>query len=368
VPSIHRTPNQRWRARYRDPSGRSRSRTFDRKIDATRFLERVGVDVQRGEWTDPALRRTTLGRWAEEWFDTTAPLKPSTRRGYRAILNRRILPYWGERPIGSIDRADVRRWVAELTGDGLSPKWVRNVASVLALVLELAQDAGAIRDNPARRLRLPRSGRPEARFLTAEEVSRLADATREEYRFFVVLAAYTGLRPGELCGLRVKRLNLLRRRVHVAETLQPIGGELVSGPPKTYEVRSVPLPRFVAAQAEAHLTARTAQLERSLVPDDWVFGGQNDPAAGLNRDSFRKWVMLPALRAAGLPEAVRTHDLRHTCASLLIQLGAHPKAIQERLGHSDISVTLNLYGHLFPSLEEHLTESLEALWRSAGGR
>ena len=83
-----------------------------------------------------------------------------------------------------------------------------------------------------------------------------------------------------------------------------------------------------------------------------MFGGQRDPADGLNRDSFRKWAMIPALRDAGLPEAVRTHDLRHTCASLLIQLGAHPKAIQERLGHSDISVTLNLCGHLFPSLEE----------------
>jgi integrase len=96
-----------------------------------------------------------------------------------------------------------------------------------------------------------------------------------------------------------------------------------------------------------------------------VFGGQRDPADGLNRDSFRKWAMIPALRDAGLPEAVRTHDLRHTCASLLIQLGAHPKAIQERLGHSDISVTLNLYGHLFPSLEEHLTDALDDLWRTA---
>jgi integrase len=141
----------------------------------------------------------------------------------------------------------------------------------------------------------------------------------------VVLAAYTGLRPGELCGLRVRRLDLLRRRVHVAETLQPVKGVLISGPPKSYENRSVPLPRFVAAQAEEHLAARAGQLGRALGPDDWVFGGQRDPADGLNRDSFRKWAMIPALRDAGLPEAVRTHDLRHTCASLLIQLGAHPR-------------------------------------------
>lgn len=113
----------------------------------------------------------------------------------------------------------------------------------------------------------------------------------------------------------------------------------------------MPISRFVAAEAEAHLALRVAQLARPLHPDDWVFGGQADPADGLNRDSFRKWVMLPALAEIGLPLAVRTHDLRHTCASLLIELGAHPKAIQDWLGHSDITVTMNLYGHLFPSLE-----------------
>lgn len=363
--SIERTPNRRWRARYRDRSGRSRSRTFDRKVDATRYLEVVGADLQRGEWTDPTLRRSTVASWAEAWYDTTAPLKPTTRDGYRKALNRRVLPRWGDRPLGTIDRAEVRQWVAEMTNEGLSPKWIRNIVSVFALVLDLARDAGALKDNPARRIRLPRSSRLEPHFLTAEQVAALAAEMRDEYRFLVVLAAYTGLRPGELCGLRVRRLDLLRRRVHVAETLQPVRGVLVSGPPKTYENRSVPLPRFVAAQAEDHLAARAGQLGRALGPDDWVFGGQRDPADGLNRDSFRKWAMIPALRDAGLPEAVRTHDLRHTCASLLIQLGAHPKAIQERLGHSDISVTLNLYGHLFPSLEEHLTDALDELGRIA---
>lgn len=367
MPSIERTPNKRWRARYRDLSGRSHSRTFDRKVDATRFLELTAADLQRGEWTDPTLRRSSLRSWAESWFETTAALKPSTRVGYRHVLDRRVLPRWGDRPLGSIDRAEVRQWVAELADEGLSAKWIRNIVSVFALVLELARDAGALRDNPAHRIRLPRITRPEPRFLTAEEVARLAAVTREEYRFFMWLAAYTGMRPGELCGLRVRRLDLLRRRVHVAETLQPIRGVLTSGPPKTYEVRSAPLPRFVVRQAEEHFAMRAGQLGRALGPDDWVFGGQDDPAEGLNRDSFRKWVVLPALRAAGLPEAVRTHDLRHTCASLLIQLGAHPKAIQDRLGHSDIGVTLNLYGHLFPSLEEHLTDALEDLWRTASG-
>jgi hypothetical protein len=196
VGSIERTPNKRWRARYRDRSGRSRSRTFDRKVDATRYLEVMGADLQRGEWTDPTLRRSTVASWAEAWYDTTAPLKPTTRDGYRKALNRRVLPSWGDRPLGSIDRAEVRQWVAEMTNEGLSPKWIRNIVSVFALVLDLARDAGALKDNPARRIRLPRSSRVEPHFLTAEQVAALAAEMRDEYRFLVVLAAYTGLRPG----------------------------------------------------------------------------------------------------------------------------------------------------------------------------
>ena len=364
--SIDRTPNGRWRARYRDLSGRSRSKTFDRKVDANQNLERIGADMQRGEWADPQLQKSIVATWAESWYATTAPLKPSTRHGYRKALNRRVLPRWGERPLGSIDRAEVREWVAELTDEGLSPARIRNVVSVLAQVLDLARDARAMRDNPVRGVRLPRTTRVEPNFLDASQVARVADVIRSDYRFFVLLAAYCGLRPGEMCGLRVRRLDTVRRRVHVAETLQPISGELISGPPKSYEIRTVPVPQFVMEEAAAHLDMRAKQLGRSLEPEDWVFGNQQDPAEGLNRDSFRKWVMVPALEDAGLSPKVRTHDLRHTCASLLISLGAHPKAIQERLGHSDISVTLNLYGHLFPSLEEQLTDALDDLGRSAG--
>lgn len=113
------------------------------------------------------------------------------------------------------------------------------------------------------------------------------------------------------------------------DVVDQIRGVLTSGPPKTYEVRAVPLPRFLIEAAGTHLGIHAEQLGRALGPDSWEFGGQDDPAEGLNRDSFRNWVVLPALRTAGLPEAVRAHDLCHTCGSLLIQLGAHPKAIEE---------------------------------------
>lgn len=135
--------------------------------------------------------------------------------------------------------------MAELTDEGLSPTRIRNVVSVFALVLDLARDARAMRDKPVRGIRLPRTTRVEPNFLDASQVARATDAIRSDYRFFVLLAAYCGLRPGEMCGLRVRRLDTARRRVQVAETLQPISGELISGPPKSYEIRTVPVPQFV---------------------------------------------------------------------------------------------------------------------------
>jgi integrase len=166
--------------------------------------------MQRGEWADPQIQKSIVATWAESWYATTAPLKPSTRHGYRKALNRRVLPRWGDRPLGSIDRAEVREWVAELTDEGLSPARIRNVVSVFAQVLDLARDARAMRDNPVRGVRLPRTTRVEPAFLDANQVARVADAIRSDYRFFVLLAAYCGLRPGEMCGLRVRRLDTAR--------------------------------------------------------------------------------------------------------------------------------------------------------------
>ena len=99
---IDRRPSGRWRARYRDPEGRERSQTFDRKGDAERFLQRNGADLQRGEWIDPALRRVLFAEWADQWWQTTARLRPSTRRGYWQILQNHVLPEFGDRTAGLV--------------------------------------------------------------------------------------------------------------------------------------------------------------------------------------------------------------------------------------------------------------------------
>jgi integrase len=207
-------------------------------------------------------------------------------------------------------------------------------------------------------VRVPASPKTELVFLTPEQVERLAAAIGPRHATLVRFAAYTGLRAGETCALRVGRLDLLRGRVLVAESVTEVEGHgLVFGEPKTNERRSVTLPAFLRDELGAHLAGRHAKS------DDFVFPSSSGGV--LRHKMFYKRVFKPAVAAAGLPPGLRYHDLRHTCASLCIALGAHPKAIQERLGHSSITVTLDRYGHLFPKLDEALTERLDLLRNQA---
>ncbi len=171
------------------------------------------------------------------------------------------------------------------------------------------------------------------RFLTAGEVLEVADVIAEPYRALVLTAAYAGCRFRELAGLRVHRLDLLRRTLTVAEALSDVRGQVRLSPPKTAAARrQVALPKFLTDELEGHLVRWPPASE------GFVFTA---PEGGpLRRTNVRRREWLPAVRAS-VGEPLRFHDLRHTHAALLIAQGEHPKVIQLRLGHSSIQVTLD---------------------------
>jgi hypothetical protein len=242
MPSLERTPlsgrypKGGWRARYRDPQGKSQRQTFPARAAAQRFLERNGTSIQRAEWIDPELRRTRFEYWSDLWWATTVHLRPTTRHGYGGALRARVLPAFEGRRIAEIDRAVVRKWIAEISAAGYAPKSMRQAVSVLSMIMQLAQESGAVLSNPAQRHRLPRVMREEPVFLTAAQVETLAASVRTPYGFLVRFAAYTDLRPSELCGLRVGRLDVLRGTVEVAETLIPCTANSLSGRRRTTRV------------------------------------------------------------------------------------------------------------------------------------
>ncbi len=354
-----------WQARMPNPAlgGAAKvERTFRTRREAEEWLTAQGAAVLRGEYIDPRLADRPWREVAEAWQATWVDLKPTTRGGYESILRHHLLPAWGGRKVGGITHEAVQKWVAGLSAAGLAPGTVRSVYSVFRSATNAGVRLGLVRVNPCAAVRLPRTPHHEMLALTAEEVRAVAEAIHPAYRALVYAAAYTGLRAGELGGLRRRNLDLLHSRLVVAEALKEVGGRLFVGPPKTHERRAVSLPTFLRDMLAEHLSTFSPG---GAGPEAYVF--QTVTGAPIRHNQFYKRYFKPAVRAA-LPKAkhgLRFHDLRHTCASLLIAAGAHPKAIQVRLGHSSIQITMDRYGHLLPSVDDALAGALDATHAAA---
>jgi integrase len=355
-----------WRAHYRTPSGAQRNKSFARKIDAERFLASIESSKVTGTYVDPALAKVTVGQWAQRWLDGQAHLKPTTRSRYKGILRKHIHPRWDRVRLANVSHGDVQAWVTELA-KAHSPATVQKIHRVLSLVLDMAVKDGRLARNVANGVNLPRVSKHEHRYLTHEQVDDLANETgypagsnkhaaydtraNETYRLVVLFLAYTGVRFGEMAALRVARLDLRRNRAVIVESVTPVQGQgLVWGSTKTHQRREVPIPRFLAAELARHLEGKS--------PDYLVFAGIRN-GQPLRVSTFRT-AFGAAARTIGVPD-LHPHQLRHTAASLAIASGADVKVVQQMLGHSSATMTLDTYGHLF---EDRLDEVGDAMDRA----
>lgn len=359
-------------ARYRDPAGRERSRSFRTKAEARSFLNSVENAKQRGEWSDPAGAKVRFEDFAAEYVATLSHLRPGSLMKLEGHLRNHILPFFDRTPLGAIRPADVRAWVAHLQDDGLAAATIVGVYRTFSKIMKTAVIDGYIGRSPCIGIDLPKqTSHEEMRFLEPAQIEALAEAIEPRFSALVFTAAYTGMRWGELAALRVQRLNLLKGTVEVAESLSEINGHIHIQPPKTGKPRTISLPRSLSEMIGKHLGHYPSE-------DGFVF---TSPEGKPLRRNFYKRHFLPALVKSGLDidlclctkrrtcnrrhrPLYRFHDLRHTCAALLIAQGAHPKEIQERLGHSTITLTFDRYGHLFPSLDERLRDGLDKIIRT----
>lgn len=350
-------PSGKWQARYRDPSGRGHKQSFESERLAKKFLDRISADIQRDQWHDPRLGRMSVEKWVDQWWDTTLNLRASTRARYESIIDNRILPAFGSATLKSITPLQVRSWVAELSYEDIAPATVRKIYNVFRKIMSSAVDSGFIAQSPCKGISLPKIEQEEMRFLSPEEVWRLADAIDPRYRALVLLGAYSGLRWGEMAGLKTGKVDLMRGEVDVVEILLDIDGKLSFGKPKTRAGRrKVGIPRSIVDELAAHIGKR---------PDpesDLVF--QSSKGGPLRRSLFRRRTWLPAIEKAGL-SPLRVHDLRHTAISFWIYAGAHVREIATRAGHTSASVVLDRYGHIFPEADIKLRDTLEAMATSS---
>jgi integrase len=277
-----------------------------------------------------------------------------------------VLPRWKTTPLGRVEHSDLQAWIAELSAQGQSGASVRKSFGVISSILSLAVRTKRIPSNPALGVDLPPMNEKERRYLTAAKVWALAEAAAElppdrphratdaafaQYRLVVLVLAYCGLRWSELAALKAARIDLLRRRINVAEAVTEIDrARLVWGTPKSHERRSVPLPRFLVDELVPHLAG--------LAGDDLVFTA---PEGGVlrNRTARRAWFDRASV-AVGEP-GLTPHELRHTAASLAVSAGANVKAVQRMLGHASAVMTLDRYADLFDDDLDAVADRLDAI-------
>ncbi|MGI8406958.1 MAG: tyrosine-type recombinase/integrase [Actinomycetota bacterium] len=349
-------PSGRWQGYYRDRNGTIWTATYDgtrgtfrRQSDAKAAAEEQESRLRRGEWIDPTRASITVAERAEQWLRTKTKLRSSSRARLEGILTNHVLARFGDYRLDSVTHAEVQEWVSSL-----SPATAHKAYDALSQLMRAAVANREIVYNPCQTVGLPRAVNAEQRFLSTDEVGLLADCIDTRFRALVLLAAYGGLRFGELAGLRRARVDLLRGRVHVRETLVEVNGQLSLGEPKTTRSRrDVPLPRTIMREIEVHLQ-RFTETENNAP----VFTGPK--GALLCRAGFRRCWWLPATSAAGL-DGLRFHDLRHSFVSIWRDAGADVLDISRRAGHSSVAFTLDRYGHLYQDRSDDLADRLDQL-------
>lgn len=282
----------------------------------------------------------TVGEYLEEWLARArVSVRESTWAAYRNAVGH-LVDGLGGGSLRLLSALEVERFEQQLLISGRSPKTVANVHAVLHRALADAVRDGLVDRNVASLVSPPRGERPEMSTWTVGELKQFLRSVEGHrlYAAFVVLAT-TGMRRGEVLGLQRVDVDIARAEVSVRRTVGVVDGRIDVGPPKTASSR-----RLVALDTTT--TELTDHLERRAGPV-WVFPGEGD--GPLNPASFSATFDRLVARV-GVPR-IRLHDLRHTYATIALRAGVHPAIVSERLGHSSIAVTIDLYSHAVPGLQ-----------------
>lgn len=333
--------------RYRKPDRKqTMKRGFKTKRDAQEFANTVEVRKLEGDYVAPALGRVTVADIAPTWLNRKqSDVAKSNYRMLESAWRVHVKPVWGTVRLSDIDLADVESWIATMRRNSGATTVIRSYG-VLAGILDDAVKSRRLRSNPARGVEnLPRKTTKRRVYLSAEDVSRLA-AESGEHQTLVLVLAYCGLRWGEAVALRVRDVEFLRRRLVVRDNAVQLGTDFDEKLTKSRKDRSVPVPQFVLERLSEQCRGRDL--------NDLVFG----PGDGYlpRPKSARGWFAGAVTRAR--VQTITPHDLRHTCASLAISVGANVLAVSRMLGHSDPSVTLRVYADLFDTDLDAVAERL----------
>jgi integrase len=343
----------RYKVVFLDSDGRQRTKNLHTLKQAQAFQGDIRLKKSKSVRIDPAPGRATVNElWAH--FLKTAAIRPSTWALYETHGRLYVLPALGRKQVQSVTVADIKVLLANMRESRRSAATITAVRRLLHRLFAVAVEEDRIARNPVSRVSVERVEPREPRFLTQEEVRRIAAEVPEQYRALVSFLAWTGLRIGEASALLLKNLDLSARTIRVTESSPEVGGRKYIGPTKTSKARTVHFGARLAAILKTHLAAHGTPLD----PKSFVFttaeGGQ------IRQNNFLKRIFQPAAMRAGIEPVPTVHDLRHTAASLMALAGFSMRDAQEQLGHSHTTMT-DRYTHLFPEDRERKVAALDAL-------
>ena len=341
-----------------DPATGRRRQVSKQGFRTKREAEQAAQAVLKAAAEGAVTNRThrTVGEYLDEWLQMQQPrLRATTHHSYAMAVNR-IKSGLGSAKLQSLTPLQVERFYRELTsarlGRDYSPKTIRNTHTVLRKALADAERLELVIRNAAAAARPPAVDHKDRVTWSSEELGEFLESVRDDrlYPVFVVLAT-TGMRRGEVLGLRWRDVDFDAGDLAIANTRTPVKSEIVTGPPKTARSRrQVFLDEWtidvLRAQRRAQAADRLAAGPAWSAVEDYVF--TDEVGVPLNPNSVSKRFDT-IVRKSGL-QRIRLHDLRHTYATVALKAGVHPKVVSERLGHATVGITLDLYSHVTPSI------------------
>ena len=290
--------------------------------------------------------------WKMYYADMETRLREHTMRTKKYIVDLKILPYFGKKRVNDITAADIRQWQNELIKKGYSPTYLKTIYNQLSAIFNYAVRYYDLKSNPcAKAGSMGKSKAEEMDFWTGEEFRKFIDSVmnkRLSYMAFMTLY-WTGMRLGELLALTPKDVDLEKRTISITKSYQRLGRKDVITSPKTPKSkRVITIPEFLAADIKDYMDSLY-----DLREDDRLF-----PITKY----YLEHEMQRGIKESGV-KRIRLHDLRHSHASLLIELGFSPLEIANRLGHEKVETTLNTYAHLYPNKQTKLADRLDSEYR-----
>jgi integrase len=339
VASIAKRPDGKWRARYRDETGREHTRHFARKVDSQRWLDEQTAAIVTGRYVDPNAGKITFRTFYADWSRRQVWQSGTVRAMDLAVGS----VTFADLPLNRVRKSHIEAWVKAMVVRGLAAGTIKTRFTNVRSVFRAAVGDRLIAADPCAGVALPARRRAEAAMVLPipQQVGALIEAADPDFAPFIALAAFAGLRLGECAGLQVGDVQFLKRALQVQRQVQrESAGQVEIRAPKYGSERTVYLPDGLLSML-ADLIAR-----RGLsAPAAWLFtSGDGKPLHQATAGDRWRWTC----KRAGVA-GVNFHSLRHFFASGLIAAGCDVVTVQRAMGHASASTTLNIYSHLWPS-------------------